>query len=106
MPGLKGTRHLYGVRRTAHSAVYRAQRDAAVRSVTNGAIEMRVGDGMTQNSEDRTTTRRVCKACGSRPAEGATVCEHCRTVLHLPDRSGLVEDEGAAVRRDFEGRDA
>ncbi|KAA0939307.1 MULTISPECIES: hypothetical protein [Streptomyces] len=61
---------------------------------------------MTESSEDRTTARRVCKACGSRPAEGATVCEHCRAVLDLPDRAGLVEDEGAAVRRDFEHRNA
>ncbi|MFE9680453.1 hypothetical protein ACFYXC_21460 [Streptomyces sp. NPDC002701] len=54
---------------------------------------------------DRRETQRVCKACGSRPAENATVCEHCRAVLELPSPSGLVEDEGAAVRRDFEHRD-
>jgi hypothetical protein len=33
------------------------------------------------------------------------VCEHCATVLELPDAAGLVEDEGAAVRRAFENRD-
>jgi hypothetical protein len=51
----------------------------------------------------------LCKACGSRPAvpakDGAMLCEHCATVLELPDASGLVEDEGAAVRRAFEDRD-
>ncbi|WP_221356398.1 hypothetical protein [Streptomyces beigongshangae] len=58
---------------------------------------------MTENHTDR-EARRVCKACGSRPAVNATVCEHCRAVLNLPDPSGLVEDEGAAVRRAFERR--
>ncbi|MGK5695008.1 hypothetical protein ACSNOJ_19225 [Streptomyces sp. URMC 128] len=51
----------------------------------------------------------MCKACGSRPADpaasGTMVCEHCATALELPDAAGLVEDEGAAVRRAFENRD-
>ncbi|CAL9625543.1 hypothetical protein SUDANB58_05935 (plasmid) [Streptomyces sp. enrichment culture] len=50
----------------------------------------------------------VCKACGSRPADPATdrtLCGHCAAALELPDTSGLVEDEGAAVRRAFENRD-
>jgi hypothetical protein len=50
----------------------------------------------------------MCKACGSRPASPSgdgTLCEHCAAVLELPDSSGLTEDEGAAVRRSFEGRD-
>ncbi|MEU3935670.1 hypothetical protein AB0E85_27075 [Streptomyces sp. NPDC029044] len=46
---------------------------------------------------------RFCKACGA-PAENGRLCSHCGTVLHFPDADGLVEDEGAAVRRDFEGR--
>ncbi|MEV5440539.1 hypothetical protein AB0K80_31715 [Streptomyces sp. NPDC052682] len=50
----------------------------------------------------------MCKACGSRPAEpdagGAMLCGHCAGVLELPDPAGLVEDEGAAVRRAFENR--
>ncbi|PSM44938.1 hypothetical protein C6Y14_02205 [Streptomyces dioscori] len=58
---------------------------------------------MTENDGDREAHRR-CKACGSRPTANDTVCEHCRAVLELPDPSGLVEDEGAAVRRDFERR--
>ncbi|MFE0457234.1 hypothetical protein ACFW2D_39325 [Streptomyces sp. NPDC058914] len=28
----------------------------------------------------------------------------CGAVLDLPDDAGLIEDQGAAVRRDFEGR--
>ncbi|MGW0568128.1 hypothetical protein [Streptomyces tauricus] len=59
---------------------------------------------MTENDTDRETHRR-CKVCGSRPAANETVCEHCRAVLELPDPAGLVEDQGAAVRRDFERRD-
>ncbi|WP_307167175.1 hypothetical protein [Streptomyces rishiriensis] len=51
----------------------------------------------------------ICKACGSRPAvpaeDGTLLCEHCAAVLEMPDTSGLVEDEGAAVRRTFENRD-
>ncbi|MEW2168144.1 hypothetical protein AB0912_34920 [Streptomyces sp. NPDC007084] len=50
----------------------------------------------------------VCKACGSRPAvparNGTALCEHCATVLDLPDHAGLVVDEGAGVRRAFENR--
>ncbi|WP_373569252.1 zinc ribbon domain-containing protein [Streptomyces sp. FXY-T5] len=45
---------------------------------------------------------RFCKACGT-PAE-AKLCSHCGTVLDFPDEGGLIEDQGAAVRRDFEGR--
>ncbi|MGC5561574.1 hypothetical protein ACPYPG_01860 [Streptomyces sp. FR-108] len=59
---------------------------------------------MTENDSDREAHRR-CKACGSRPAGNEAVCEHCRAVLELPDPSGLVEDEGAAIRRDFDRRD-
>lgn len=61
--------------------------------------------GIDSDSGDDRETGRRCKACGSRPAANETVCEHCRAVLELPDPSGLVEDEGAAVRRAFEGRD-
>ncbi|WP_320777412.1 hypothetical protein [Streptomyces sp. CRN 30] len=48
-----------------------------------------------------------CKACGSRPAVpaatgGRMLCAHCAAELPLPDGAGLVEDEGAAVRRNFE----
>ncbi|WP_079062331.1 double zinc ribbon domain-containing protein [Streptomyces griseoruber] len=46
---------------------------------------------------------RFCKACGT-PAEDGKLCEHCGTVLDLPDEAGLVEDQGAAVRRDFEAQ--
>lgn len=48
--------------------------------------------------------RKFCKACGT-PATEGELCEHCGQVLELSDRYGLVEEEGAAVRRDFEGRD-
>ncbi|MCT9011493.1 hypothetical protein [Streptomyces rhizosphaerihabitans] len=51
----------------------------------------------------------ACKACGSRPAvpsEGGTMlCEHCSRLLELPDQAGLVDDDGAGVRREFENRD-
>ncbi|MCX5000771.1 hypothetical protein OG739_36385 [Streptomyces longwoodensis] len=50
-----------------------------------------------------TTGNRFCKACGT-PAEDGKLCSHCGAVLDLPDDAGLVEDQGAAVRRDFEGR--
>lgn len=53
----------------------------------------------TGNSEGN----RFCKACGT-PAENGELCNHCGAVLDLPDSAGLVEDQGAAVRRDFEGR--
>ncbi|MGA5318156.1 hypothetical protein ACPCTK_29210 [Streptomyces pseudogriseolus] len=46
---------------------------------------------------------RFCKACGT-PAEDGKLCNHCGAVLDLPGNAGLVEDQGAAVRRDFEGR--
>ncbi|MGW3684438.1 hypothetical protein [Streptomyces prasinus] len=46
---------------------------------------------------------RFCKACGT-SAEDGKLCNHCGAVLDLPDGAGLVEDQGAAVRRDFEGR--
>ncbi|WP_189980019.1 hypothetical protein [Streptomyces capoamus] len=57
---------------------------------------------MPQKS-DGNEGNRFCKACGT-PAEDGTLCDHCGAVLDLPDGAGLVEDEGAAVRRDFEGR--
>ncbi|MEV6962464.1 hypothetical protein AB0M97_25400 [Streptomyces sp. NPDC051207] len=34
------------------------------------------------------------------------LCERRGPVLELPDEAGLVEGEGAAVGRDFEGRGA
>ncbi|MEU1054438.1 hypothetical protein [Streptomyces sp. NPDC005876] len=46
---------------------------------------------------------RFCKACGT-PAEDGRLCNHCGAVLDLPDEASLVEDQGAAVRRDFEER--
>ncbi|MFF9410781.1 hypothetical protein ACF1B0_35465 [Streptomyces anandii] len=46
---------------------------------------------------------RFCKACGT-PAENGKLCAHCGATLDLPDGAGLIEDQGAAVRRDFEGR--
>ncbi|MGW5768851.1 hypothetical protein ACWEVY_06865 [Streptomyces longwoodensis] len=51
----------------------------------------------------QTAGNRFCKACGT-PAEDGKLCSHCGAVLELPDDAGLVEDQGAAVRRDFEGR--
>ncbi|MDO0929339.1 hypothetical protein QQY24_29485 [Streptomyces sp. TG1A-8] len=57
---------------------------------------------MEQKDPDRPVNR-YCKACGT-PAGDAVVCRRCGSVLTLPDDAGLVEDEGAAVRRDFEGR--
>ncbi|MFJ9742915.1 hypothetical protein [Streptomyces sp. NPDC101166] len=44
---------------------------------------------------------RFCKACGT-PAEDGKLCGHCGTILDFPDDAGLIEDQGAAVRRDFE----
>jgi methionyl-tRNA synthetase len=58
---------------------------------------------MTNTSEDRSRNR-FCKACGT-PAEDGNLCERCGAVLELPDDAGLTEDRGAALRRDFEGRD-
>lgn len=50
----------------------------------------------------------VCRACGSRPAipsaSGPMLCEHCAKLLEMPDSAGLVVDEGAGVRREFENR--
>ncbi|MFJ4585183.1 double zinc ribbon domain-containing protein [Streptomyces echinatus] len=56
---------------------------------------------MEQKTENNRGNR-FCKACGT-PA-GRELCSRCGAVLDLPDSDGLVEDEGAAVRRDFEGR--
>ncbi|MER5858239.1 hypothetical protein ACFV2Z_39685 [Streptomyces sp. NPDC059688] len=53
----------------------------------------------TGNSEGN----RFCKACGT-PAENGKLCSHCGAALDLPDSAGLIEDQGAAVRRDFENR--
>jgi len=71
----------------------------------HGSIKSRAGEVMTEHHDDR-EAHRVCRACGSRPADNATVCEHCRAVLDLPESPGLVEDEGATVRRSFEHRNA
>ncbi|MFI9472382.1 zinc ribbon domain-containing protein [Streptomyces sp. NPDC052492] len=57
---------------------------------------------MEQKTENNQGNR-FCKACGT-PAEDGKLCNHCGTVLDLPDKTGLVEDQGAAVRRDFERR--
>jgi uncharacterized membrane protein YvbJ len=57
---------------------------------------------MAQKTDDNKGNR-FCKACGM-PAEDGKLCKHCGAVLDLPDNAGLVEDQGAAVRRDFEGR--
>ncbi|MFJ3224750.1 hypothetical protein ACIPJS_15560 [Streptomyces sp. NPDC086783] len=57
---------------------------------------------MTKANEDEQANR-FCKACGT-PAEDGRLCRHCGAVLELPDEAGLVEDQGAAIRRDFEGR--
>ncbi len=58
---------------------------------------------MTKNTESR-QAQRFCRACGTPAGEGQ-LCQHCGQVLQLPDPAGLVEDEGAAARRVFEGRD-
>ncbi|WP_369218346.1 hypothetical protein [Streptomyces flavofungini] len=61
-------------------------------------------DGRVMTSAtDNETGNRFCKACGT-PAEDGRLCERCRAALPLPDGGGLVDDQGAAVRRDFEGR--
>lgn len=57
---------------------------------------------MTQGIENDKGNR-FCKACGT-PAEDGKICSHCGTVLDFPAEGGLIDDEGAAVRRDFEGR--
>ncbi|MFH9405213.1 zinc ribbon domain-containing protein [Streptomyces sp. NPDC017638] len=57
---------------------------------------------MEQKTENNRGNR-FCKACGT-PAEDGKLCSRCGAVLDFPDSDGLIEDEGAAVRRDFEGR--
>ncbi|MEV6760135.1 hypothetical protein AB0N16_05675 [Streptomyces sp. NPDC051105] len=57
---------------------------------------------MTEKTEDP-QVHRFCTVCGT-PAGDGKLCEHCATVLDVPEDAGLVEDQGAAVRRDFEGR--
>ncbi|MFJ1608683.1 hypothetical protein ACIOHS_35845 [Streptomyces sp. NPDC088253] len=57
---------------------------------------------MTEKTEDLRANR-FCTVCGT-PAGNGKRCEHCATVLDVPEDAGLVEDEGAPVRRDFEGR--
>ncbi|GHD54958.1 double zinc ribbon domain-containing protein [Streptomyces galbus] len=57
---------------------------------------------MEQKTENNRGNR-FCKACGT-PAEDGKLCNHCGAVLDLPDEAGLVEDQGATVRRDFEER--
>ncbi|MDH6493781.1 hypothetical protein [Streptomyces sp. SAI-127] len=42
-----------------------------------------------------------CKTCGT-SAEDGKLCKHCSTALDLPDNAGLIEDQSAAARRDFE----
>ncbi|MEU4871651.1 hypothetical protein [Streptomyces sp. NPDC021608] len=58
---------------------------------------------MTTQPSAHDEGNRFCKACGT-PAEDGRLCGHCGSVLELPDEEGLVEDQGAAVRRDVEGR--
>ncbi|MEV5737618.1 hypothetical protein [Streptomyces sp. NPDC052292] len=57
---------------------------------------------MTHHTEN-TQSNRFCKACGA-PAEDGKLCNHCGAVLDFPDQAGLIDDQGAAIRRDFEGR--
>ncbi|OXS30388.1 zinc ribbon domain-containing protein [Streptomyces sp. XY006] len=57
---------------------------------------------MTQKTDNHQGNR-FCKACGT-PAEDGKLCSRCGAVLDLPDSAGLVEDQGAAIRRDFEER--
>ncbi len=56
---------------------------------------------MTEKTEGQQGNR-FCKACGT-PAEDGKLCKHCSNVLGLPDNAGLIEDQGAAARRTFEG---
>ncbi|MFG2576924.1 hypothetical protein [Streptomyces sp. NPDC048481] len=58
---------------------------------------------MTTRPSETDQGNRFCKACGT-PAEDGRLCSHCGAVLELPEEAGLVEDEGAAIRRDLEGR--
>ncbi|MFG2682087.1 hypothetical protein [Streptomyces sp. NPDC048392] len=58
---------------------------------------------MTQPAEGQAGNR-YCKACGT-PAGDGELCERCGAVLEIPDGSGLTEDQGAVIRRNFEGRD-
>jgi hypothetical protein len=62
-----------------------------------------------QQARHDSQDRAMCKACGSRPADpaadGTMLCGYCAAALELPDASGLVEHEGATVRRAFESRD-
>lgn len=53
---------------------------------------------------EKAEEQQFCKACGTPAGEGE-FCERCGKVLELSDRRGVVEDEGAAARRVFEGRD-
>ncbi|MEV0750477.1 hypothetical protein AB0I75_35625 [Streptomyces sp. NPDC050273] len=55
----------------------------------------------TQTGSDQ--GNRFCKACGT-PAEDGKLCNHCGTVLDLPDDAGLVVDQGAGARREFEAQ--
>ncbi|UXX91521.1 hypothetical protein N7U49_02545 [Streptomyces sp. AD2-2] len=57
---------------------------------------------MTEKTEEPKAVR-YCKACGT-PADDGPLCEWCAAVLEVPGEASLVEDQGAAVRRDFEGR--
>ncbi|MFD3658957.1 hypothetical protein [Streptomyces sp. NPDC058620] len=56
---------------------------------------------MNQKTEGQQGNR-FCKACGT-PAEDGKLCNHCGSVLGLPDNAGLIEDQGVAARRVFEG---
>ncbi|MGW2615079.1 double zinc ribbon domain-containing protein [Streptomyces sp. NPDC001500] len=58
---------------------------------------------MTTQPSENDKGNRFCKACGT-PAEDGRLCSHCGKVLELPEEAGLVEDQGAAIRRDMEGR--
>ncbi|MFE5219303.1 MULTISPECIES: hypothetical protein [unclassified Streptomyces] len=53
----------------------------------------------TGNSEGN----RFCTACGT-PAEDGKLCSHCGAALDLPDSASLIEDQGAAIRRNFHAR--
>lgn len=57
---------------------------------------------MTERTEDPEHSR-FCKACGA-PAGDGKLCRHCGVVLEIPEEASLIDDEGAAVRRDFESR--